>query len=361
MSDFRFRRLERFALERRRSTMKLGIPLPKTSGGKVDRDCPSPRCETRRFQIGGSEEPASTDPAKLGRMHRPRGTPGMTCPYCGHDDADDAFTTREDRRAAAEDVKWAATEDIAEAFGSMLESAFRGSKHVQVKRSYRPPRPQPRTWREDLLRELCCGACGRRYGVYAFALFCPDCGAANVTEHFSRENELVEHQLGSAESCTDPERRFRTLCNALEDLVTALESALRAVYVHIVTARCAAQDAERRTSKGAIGNRFQNIERGTDAFSEFGIDPYSALAEPDRIRLGLALAKRHVVTHNQGMVDAAFVRHTGTGSVGRPVQISPAEIRDATELIAAVLADLERTCPELAPVRRATVVPPSVP
>ncbi len=192
MSGVPFKRLQRYQIERRGSTMTLGIPLPKTAGGKVNRDCPAEPCEIRRFQLGTAPEDRVVAPDATPRIRRAPSTPGTTCPYCGHDDDDQAFTTSDDRRAALDHVKWAAHEDVADALGAMLDSAFRGSKLVQVKRSYRAPRPAPRTWREDLLREITCTTCGRPYGLYGFALFCPDCGAANLSEHFAREKDLVE-------------------------------------------------------------------------------------------------------------------------------------------------------------------------
>ncbi len=333
--------------------MTLGIPLPKTSAGKVDRDCPSTTCETRRFQIGADAGEQLVDPASAARMRRPPNTPGITCPYCGHDSADEAFTTNEDQAASAEYLEWAALQDVEDAFAAMVQNAFKGVKGVRVTTPRRssPSRPHPRPWREDLLRELTCGTCRRRYGVYGFALFCPDCGAANLTEHFARDKDHVEHQLAVAEACSsERERAFRTLTNALEDVVTALETALKGVYVHVVKRRCPADVAEKKASKQGVGNRFQSLERGAELF-EFGIDAYGSLTDSQRAELRLSLAKRHVITHNQGIVDAAFAKQTGTGTLGRPVTLTADEVRQFVSNCAAILVHLERTCPELLPPR----------
>lgn len=350
MSGIRFKRLQRYQIERSGSTMTLAIPPPRTAAGKVDRDCPGEACDSRRFQLGTVAGERIVAPDAGPRMRRAPSTPGTTCPYCGHDDADQAFTTSEDVRAALDHLKWAAREDAAEAFGAMLDSAFRGSKFIQVKRSSRLPRPAPRSWREDLLREIDCTACGRPYGVCGFALFCPDCGAANLSEHFTREKDLVEDQLAAVDARAGArEAVFRALGNALEDVVTALETALRGTYVHIVRRRFVGPERERKLSKQAIGNRFQSLRRGTEAFQEFGLDPYGCLTASQRASLEIALAKRHVIAHNQGIVDATFVSQTGAGVVGRPITLSADEIRESTALCAAVLAHLERACPELLP------------
>jgi hypothetical protein len=88
---------------------------------------------------------------------------------------------------------------------------------------------------------------------------------------------------------------------------------------------------------------------GAELFREFGIDPFSALSESQRAELQLSFAKRHVIAHNQGMVDAAFVKQTGTGVVGRPVTLSADEVRQCVANCSAVLRHVERTCPELRP------------
>lgn len=350
MSGIPFKRLQRHQIERRGSTMTLGIPLPKTVSGKVNRDCPAEACEIRRFQLGTAPEDRVVEHDATPRIRREPNTPGTTCPYCGRDDEDQAFTTSDDRAAALEYLKWAAREDVADALGAMLDSAFRGSRFVQVKRSHRASRPAPRTWREDLLRDLVCTTCRRPYGVYGFALFCPDCGAANLSEHFAREKDLVEAQLAAVGApSVGRETVFRALGNALEDVVTALETALRGTYIHTVRQRYQGLERERRLSKQAIGNRFQNLRRGTEAFQELGMDPYGCLTDSQRASLSLALAKRHVITHNQGIVDALFVTQTGTGAVGRPVTLSADEIRVAVAVCASVLSNIERTCPELLP------------
>jgi hypothetical protein len=247
MSGIRFKRLQRYQIGRRGSTMTLEIPLPRTAAGKVNRDCPAEACDIRRFQLGTVAGERIVAPDAGPRMRRAPNAPGTTCPYCGHDDADQAFTTSEDRRAALDHLTWAAREDVAEALGDMLESAFRGSNVVQVKRSYSPARPAPRTWREDLLREISCTACGRAYGVYGFALFCPNCGAANLSEHFAREKDLVDDQLAAADVSTGArEGVFRALGNALEDVVTAVETALRGTYFHVIRRRFVGPERERR-------------------------------------------------------------------------------------------------------------------
>lgn len=118
--------------------------------------------------------------------------------------------------------------------------------------------------------------------------------------------------------------------------------------------RCPLEVAEKKASKQAVGNRFQNPERGAELFREFGIDPYASLGESQYNDLRLALAKRHVIAHNQGIVDAPFVKQTGKGTLGRPVTLTADEVRQCTSNCAAILVHLERTCADLLPSQSST-------
>src|SRR5256885_975016 len=77
-------------------------------------------------------------------------------------------------------------------FNSQQPSGGFISVRMDLKRSHRP---KPLAIREDLLRDLECGICRRSYGVYAIALFCPDCGGPNLALHFQREVQLVREQI----------------------------------------------------------------------------------------------------------------------------------------------------------------------
>jgi uncharacterized Zn finger protein (UPF0148 family) len=155
----------------------------------------------------------------------------VTCPYCGHDGTEQEFTAPEDVEAAKEHVKWAAAQDVADAIAGIVSGFNRKqstdspiSISMSMKHSHEPA---PYFWREDLLRALRCDLCERSYGVYAIAIFCPDCGGRNVHVHFAREVELIEKQVHQSEEIAakgDNELAYRMLGNAHEDVLTALET-----------------------------------------------------------------------------------------------------------------------------------------
>jgi hypothetical protein len=345
MSDIRFRRLERRGARRVGDGLELAMGLPKTPTGMEMRRCPQENCAPRLFRLG--EIPADDDwTGAETRLHRTPHTAGTTCPYCGHDaDDDHDFLDPHDVEALTEWFKWAALEDVTDAFGDMLTNVGRGVPRggpisIEV-RTHRHTRPEPRVWREDLLRDLTCAVCARRYGVYAIALFCPDCGAPNVSVHFQRECELIEQQVALGRQAENPELSFRLLGNAHEDVVTALETYLKTIYRHLVGKQFTAEEGKTLTSARTVGNAFQNIARARERFARIAIDPFVEFDDDDLLYLRLNIEKRHVIGHNLGLADERYAEVAAAAQPGQTVVLLADEILRFARLAARVIQALE--------------------
>lgn len=271
MSDFRFRRLERYKVGGTKNGMELIIPLPKSPSGKVYRWCPNHKCTPRLFLLGNSYRPENLD---VNTLRRAPGVPGTTCPYCGFNAEDNEFNYDGDIDAIKAYMKWAVTRDIGDYFEKISRDFNRSQPKgglISLKMNFKTSHPpEPRAWREDLIRNLACDICGREYGIYAIALFCPDCGSKNLHVHFEREIELILQQIDLAEQAAENgnnELSYRILGNAHEDVVTALETYQKTCYRFLVRKTFSEDQAERMTSKGTIGNRFQNIDRSKDLYN----------------------------------------------------------------------------------------------
>lgn len=354
MSPFEFRRLKPFQTSRQGDIIHLEMPLPKSPMGKIQRYCPNGTCVPRRFQLGQAPDDRKIPNEVQTLTRRSSGRGGTTCPYCGIDSADDQFHAPEDIKAAQEYVKWAAAEEIGEWVAGLADNFNRSMRSnnplgvsMSVKRS---PKPPPRTWREDLLRDLTCDICGRNYGVYAIALFCPDCGARNLHVHFRRERELVQRQLEIADSigkAGETELAYRLLANAHEDVLTAFETYQKAIFKFLVS-KLVAQSSMDHLFDQAKGNPFQNVDRARDLFQQLGLDPYEALTEDQAQHLGLCIQKRHVIGHNLGLADDKFLESSSEAGEGESVRLVAQEIASFADTCLIVIARLEEA-PEFLP------------
>jgi hypothetical protein len=346
MPDFHFRRLEKYKVGGTKGRMELDIPLPKSPSGKVYRWCPNEDCMPRLFLLGDAQRPENLD---VSQLRRSLGTRGTTCPYCGIDADDDEFSYEGDIEAIQKYIEWAASRDISDYLekmsGDFNRSQPRGGL-ISLKMDFKPSRvPEPRAWREDLIRNLACDVCGREYGVYAIALLCPDCGCRNLHVHFEREIELILQQIDLAEQVAEngnSELSYRILGNAHEDVVTAFETYQKTFYRYMVKRSFSGEEARGMTTKRAIGNRFQNMDRARDLYENLSIDPFSVLT-PDELELmRLNIEKRHVIGHNLSMADEAYSGTEEREKPGTTVEILADEISEFAETAKKVVVELER-------------------
>lgn len=347
MPDFRFTRLEKYKVGGTRGTMELNIPLPTSPSGKVYRWCPNEECTPRLFLLGNTQMSEILEGSRIRRLP---GSQGTTCPYCGTDADDDKFNYDGDIRAVQDYIAWAASRDINDHFQRMARDFNRSQPRgglISIKMDFKPDHtPEPRAWREDLIRNLACSTCNREYGVYAIALFCPDCGCNNLHVHFEREVELVLQQIDLAESVVEngnKELSYRILGNAHEDVLTAFETYQKTVYKYMARRQFPPEEAESMIAKRAIGNRFQNVDRATTLYANLSLEPFNILTQDELTQLRLNIEKRHVIGHNLSMADDDYLRAVGDVKSGTTVQILADQVAEFAEVAKKVVIELERS------------------
>ena len=328
-------------------TFELSVPLPTTPTGKVRRCCPNSDCRPGLSLLGDGPE---TIPDQLPGMRRVPQSAGMTCPYCGTDAEDDDWLCPDDLEHVLDQVGWAAERDTATELQRMAQDFNRkvsGGLFGISMEVEGGSRSRPRAWIEDLLRELVCDRCGREYGVYAIGLFCPDCGAANLAVHFSREVELIGRQLDLAEDVEDREMGWRLLGNAHEDVLTALETYLKVVYRFAVDQRYEGEERE-HLLKRSEGNAFQSPDRAARRYRDLGVELLQDLGEDERRLLDVYVHTRHVIGHNLGLVDQRFTEKTERGQEGETVPLVVGDVRRFADVAGQLISGLEEVTPELA-------------
>jgi len=333
----KFPRLSSYRTGGTTTNMRLSLPIPRTPDGRAYRFSPNEDAHPRHFVMGNVVADVPLTAELRERMKHDPHIPTTVCPYSGTIADDAAFIHPEDQKAALELVKHELGQDVEDAVAQMFKDAFKGSKHVTFRPGKRStPKPKPRFTRQDLMRELVCDHCGRDYGVFAIGLFCPDCGAPNLRLHFTREAELVDDQVSLAEEidADSEELAYRLLGNAHEDVLTAFEATLKAVYLY-------GKVQASVTPPPKVGNDFQNVEKGQKRFAELGIDPFDGLSDVELAALKLNIQKRHVIGHNLGVVDDKFATHDGGAKVGETVHLVGEDIRQFAAISQTVVDALD--------------------
>lgn len=347
MGDIRFPRLEKRRVGGTRDRMELAYPPPQSPSGKIYHYSPNLDAAPRLFLIGEAPEPRDIAPENRYRIRREPGPGATVCPYSGYIGPDDEFVYSGDIEAITKQLAWEVAADFQDWARDLARDFNRGMPrgglidiHMEVKTS---PRPRPVTIREDLLRNLECEICQRPYGVYAIALFCPDCGGPNFVLHFRREVALVREQIALAreqDAAGRAEMAYRLMGNAHEDVLTAFETTMKTLYRQLIR-RHLPQEAPTLCGKKAIGNAFQNTERTREKFGRLGIDPFMALSADNLACLEMNIQKRHVIGHNLAIADETYAALTQAEQPGETVALIGDEVTRFADICLTVITDME--------------------
>ena len=328
--------------------MELSYPTPRSPSRKLYQWSPNPKAVPRLFLIGDAPDERQVSDRNRSRIRRVPG-PGQTiCPYTGFIADDEEFLYPDDINLVKQQILHDAASDTNDWLGEWAREVNRTlprdgfvTMQLEYKPSHRPPRPV--AIREDLLRDLACDVCERSYAVYAIALFCPDCGAPNLTPHFRREVAIVREQLAIAaaqDRADGCELTYRLMGNAHEDVLTAFETTLKTVYRYLVR-RLIPQRAEEMCAKRAIGNAFQNIRRAREKFVQLGIDVFAVLSDEGLSVMALNIEKRHVIGHNLGIADEPYIALAQADELGQTIPLIGEEIGRFADSCLAVIERLE--------------------
>lgn len=282
---------------------EVSVSIPIDDDGFFGRECPSCRAP---FKMLHGEYEALPDDVEL------------TCPYCGRREDHSSFMSRAQQArvmAAAEGLaeQWLhgqVTDLLGRTFGRSSPRARRSRSFVSIETSYTPGTPPPvralpEALEEPTRRVIECSSCSNHHAVYSATSFCPVCGprpaADKVLEAIgaAREalslEERLEAEQREALRATGVFERFAV--DAIESVVSLFEMFAREQFDHRVI------DGTQHTR--GRGNVFQRLDDTASLFSAHaGLDLIALAGDERWQRLKRAFARRHVLTHNGGIVDA---------------------------------------------------------
>jgi hypothetical protein len=251
------------------------------------------------------------------------------CPYCGHVASTwDFMPAQMDR---AEDAAAAVAEQyIHEMFSGVLAGVarqFSGSSSSGFSMTYSPGgAPAPRAIRgyeiEPTRRSMTCLQCGEMFAVYGLAVYCPECGQLAPRQQFAELVRVQVDRLLAFELLDDAARRqfeesgvlTATLESTFKDGFSALETYLKNRFEREAT----------NVAKQPASSTFQRLDDTNDIYkAQVGVDLRQKAGQALWDELQQAAAIRHVLTHNNGVIDAKFLaRQPGWPQpVGQRIQV----------------------------------------
>jgi endogenous inhibitor of DNA gyrase (YacG/DUF329 family) len=281
----------------------VSVPVLTDEEGFFGRECPA--CE-RFFKLREDQWLALPDDVTT------------TCPYCGHESIDPSDFTTQQQLERARSAGMAIAEQyvhkaIRETFGGLQTPRLRpGQSGVQITVSNSPPPPVGSLLsyvEEQVRRTITCDNCQTQYGVYGATAFCPICGpraaADTVLEAIERGKRALALEDALPEDLREQARADgvfdKAAADAVKETVTLFEVFTRDQFI----SRVAGHEAIVKKKGHGVFQRIDDIDA---LFVEHVGTAISALVEKDVWqRLQTVFQQRHVLVHQQGIVDQQYV------------------------------------------------------
>jgi RNA polymerase subunit RPABC4/transcription elongation factor Spt4 len=316
-----FENLQR-ELQRLAKLQQIEVPIESDAEGFSDKECPAEAC-LFQFKVH------SDDWKDLVRDEE------VFCPSCRH---------------AAPSTSWFTTAQVEAAkeyaFGSVvngLNSAMRAdagaSKRRQNRNSFLSITLEAKGGKDAVLLPIAaaepmrlrtiCESCGCRYSYVGAAYFCPSCGQNSASHTFLQTLSTIRTaaQLGptlrSSLGADEAEVMTRTLLEkAMQDTVMSFQRLAEQLY--------------ERTGKVARRNAFQSLDAGSELWAtELGATYEELLDVESMKRLRIYYQRRHLLAHQQGIVDSDYISRCGDSaySVGQRLVIRDSEVLEFADLV----------------------------
>jgi hypothetical protein len=210
--------------------------------------------------------------------------------------------------------------------------------------------PQIMTYVEkEIKMNILCSRCRRSYALYGISFFCPFCGERSSIDVFNENIISVSKLLeldqamdsSTIESFTQAGLFTQITEAALKQCVTIFETYCKSKYIEKkfkLTPCLTKEDLLRK-----IGTSFQNIDRSHNLFLEFGFDLKSIFNQAELARLKIGFEKRHVLTHNSGIIDSRYVKKTNgvATEVGNRIIVTNNEVRAVIGYLQKIISKIE--------------------
>lgn len=286
--------------------MEIPITFLSDEKGYFDRECPNENClYTFKVNMEDWKEKVSDD-----EVH---------CPMCGHIDTADKWWTQEQlesmQKIAASYAMSMITKELDKAFDKLAHST-RNNKFFKI--TYKPgkkitfqnnPIGQSEEWKTDIT----CEKCGTRYSVIGSAYFCPCCGHNSAVSAFNESTDSIEKMLKSL-----PEmKQLLTESYGRDKAETMCRGLLESSLGDIVSAfqKFASCHYDKLTGEISRVNDFQIIEKGSQLFKDAAGKGYEEwLSDQELHDMNMLFQRRHLIEHNNGMVDQKYVDKSGDHS-----------------------------------------------
>jgi len=321
----------------RMNEQSVSVPIDSDEKGYIDKQCPSVDCEFV-FKVN------SDDWSNIFKDE------AVWCPLCRHEaPADQWFTEEQVEHAKAEALAIVkgkinkALKSGADKFNRSQSKNSFISISMKVSGGTRRTHTIPAKAAELMQLEIQCENCSSRFAVIGSAYFCPACGHNSVTRTFSdslrkikakKENvEFVRKALIESAGKDEAELTCRSIIETcISDGVVAFQKYCEGMY---------------EPYGKAPFNAFQRLDQASGLWKDAigkGFDAW--LTDGDIRTLNTLYQKRHLLAHNEGIVDSKYIHNSNdsTYKEGQRIVVSGRDIESLVTILNKLGKAIEAEC-----------------
>lgn len=214
---------------------------------------------------------------------------------------------------------------------------------LQVKGGTKRTHVIPAQAAEEMQLDIKCEECDSRFAVVGSAFFCPACGHNSVVRTYNdslnkirikKDNiPAVKTALIEASGKDEAEITCRSLLETcISDGVVAFQKYCEGLYSDY---------------GNPPFNAFQRLEQGSELWKNAVQKGYNDWLEESELRdLNILFQKRHILSHNEGIVDSKYISKSGDQSYkeGQRIVISNNDVDALLNCLNKLGQALERAC-----------------
>lgn len=311
--------------------INIPIQIRPDEKGYYDRQCPNEQCEYV-FKINMDDWENKIRPKN--EVH---------CPMCGYTTDSEQWYTYEQIKAIRENARSYAINMAYEMLDkslSKLAKSTHNNKYIKI--TYKPNKKityknNPIGQRDEWNLDITCEKCGTRYSVIGSAYFCPCCGHNSVEKVFEdsilriekmiKSQKIIKKQFTENFGIDNANDMCRSMLeSSIGDIVSAFQKFAKENLV---------SHSQKDTSKIVV-NDFQIVEKGSVLYKKHFGKAYEDFLNPSELNLmNLLFQKRHILEHNEGLVDEKYLQKSKdkTYSIGQRIVIKEDDTKELLKII----------------------------
>lgn len=314
------------ALKKLEQTKQVSIPIDTDEKGYIDKQCPSEECE---FVFKVHEE----DWANVVKDE------AVWCPFCRHEaPADQWYTIEQIEHGKSEVLSMIKGEmhnamiSDAQRFNRRQHKGGFISMSMKVSGSRKRTQPIPAKAAELMQLEITCEECSTRFSVIGSAYFCPACGHNSVVRTFKDSLRKIKAKI---DNVAIVRAALSEAVGKDEAEITSRSMVESCIIDGVVAFQKYCEGRYEKFGKPPF-NAFQRLKQGSELWESAVGSGYSDwLSSQEISELNVLFQKRHILSHNEGIVDKSYIDKSGDTSykIGQRIVVSPKDINSLLECL----------------------------